>query len=93
MVKPLGARAFVKRLDAPKPTSSLIEIPDTIVNKPSPYALVLAVGKLVQGGFKPNDVVILRDFAGSPCTVMLNDNPIEGMIVPEDEVLAVVEGM
>lgn len=93
MVKPLGARALVKRLDAPRPKSSLIEIPDTIEEKPSQFALVLAVGALVQGGFKVNDIVILRDFAGAPCEVLVNDVVLEAVIVPEDEVLAVVEGM
>lgn len=93
MIRPLGARALVKRMDAPKPASSLIVIPDTVEDKPSQYALVLAVGKLTQGGFDVGDTVILKDFAGAPCSVMLDDDVIDASVVVEDDVLAVIEGL
>lgn len=93
MLLPRGARAVVKRLPAPKPVASLIEIPDTVVDKPSPFAIVLAIGKLREGGFDIGDTVILKDFSGIPCVVDLDGEQIEAHIVPEEDVLAVVEGM
>lgn len=95
MLQPRGARALVKRLDAPKATSTLIEIPDSVGAKPSAYALVLAVGTLVEGGFAAGDVVIMKDYAGTPVYVQL-DGPdgldTECALVNEDDVLALVEG-
>ncbi len=93
MMQPLGARALIKRLDAPKPESQLIVTPDTVEDKPSQFALVLAVGKLVHGGFDMGDTVVLRDFAGAPCNVELDGEMIEAAIVNEDDVLMVVEGL
>lgn len=92
MMRPMGARALVKRLPKPRPVSSLIEVPDTVEDKPSQYALVLAVGRLVQGGFGVGDTVILRDFAGAPCETEFDGERIDASIVPEEDVLAVVEG-
>jgi co-chaperonin GroES (HSP10) len=89
----MGARALVKRVDAPKPESSLIITPETVEAKPSPYAVVIAVGKLVQGGFAPADVVLLHDYAGAPCNVELDGEVIEAVVVSEDDVLCVVEGL
>jgi co-chaperonin GroES (HSP10) len=89
----MGARALVKRLERPKSTSSLIVIPDTVEDQPSQYALVLAVGKLVSGGFDMGDTVILKDYSGTPVVVVLDDEEIEAMVVVEDDVLAVVEGL
>ena len=92
MMRPMGARALVKRLDEPKPASSLIVVPESVEDKPSQYALVLAIGTLKQGGFDVGDVVILRDFAGAPCNVDLDGEIIEASIVVEDDVLLVIEG-
>jgi co-chaperonin GroES (HSP10) len=93
VLRPLGARALVKRLDTPKPQSQLIEIPDTIVDKPSVFGLVLAIGKLEQGGFDVGDTVILKDYVGAPTTVELAGERIECVVVNENEVLAVVDGL
>lgn len=93
MMQPMGPRVLVKRLDAPKPESQLIITPETIEDKPSQFALVLAIGKLVSGGFDVGDTVVLRDFAGAPCNVTLDDQIIEASIVMEDDVLMVVEGL
>lgn len=91
MMRPMGARALVKRLDTPRLESSLIVVPETIEEKPSQYALVLAVGALKQGGFDVGDVVVLRDFAGAPCNVDLDGEMIDAAIVSEDDVLLVIE--
>ena len=93
MLKPTGPRVLVKRLDPPKPESSLIEVVSTSVDKPSAFALVLAVGKLEQGGFDVGDTVILTDYAGAPCAVEIEGERIEAAVVFEKDVLAVVEGM
>ena len=93
MMQPMGARALVKRLDAPKPESQLIVTPETVEDKPSQFALVLAIGKLVNGGFDVGDTVVLRDFAGASCNVTLDGELIEASIVNEDDVLMVVEGL
>jgi co-chaperonin GroES (HSP10) len=89
-MRPMGARVLVKRLDEPRPQSTII-IPETIEDRPSQYALVLAIGDLKQGGFDIGDTVILTHFAGAPCNVMIEGELIEGAIVGEDDVLAVVE--
>ena len=93
MITVRGPRALVKRLEAPKPASQSIIIPDSVVEKASPFAIVLAIGKLVQGGFEPGDTVLLQDYTGYPCVIDLDGTQIEGLIVPEDSVLAVVENM
>jgi co-chaperonin GroES (HSP10) len=87
----MGARALVKRLDRPKPESSLIVVPDTVQDKPSQFAVVLAVGTLKQGGFAAGDTVILSDYAGAPALVEFDGAMIDAAIVPEEHVLAVVE--
>jgi len=78
-------------MDAPKPASSLIVVPDTVEEKPSQFAVVLAIGKLAQGGFDVGDTVILKDFAGAPCEVTLDNEVMDASVVSEDDVLAVVE--
>ena len=93
MMRPLGARALVKRLEAPKTESSLIEIPDTVDQGLSPYAIVLAVGKLVNGGFDAGDTVVLSHYSGAPCRVELDGDVFDALVVTEDQVLAVVEGL
>jgi co-chaperonin GroES (HSP10) len=90
MLKPIGARVVVKRLELPKPESSLIVIPESVSDKPSPYALVLAVGQLQSGGFDVGDTVILSDYAGVNCVMVLDGESIPAIIVPEGDVLAVV---
>lgn len=98
MIRPLGPRLLIKRLDeAPSQVAgSLIFIPETIEAKPSAFALVLAIGKLIQGGIVPGDVVILKDYAGCPVYEKL-DGPggpeTECALVVEEDVLAVVEGV
>jgi co-chaperonin GroES (HSP10) len=96
VIQPHGPRLLVKRLDEAKVESTLIIVPETADVKASQYALVLAIGKLQQGGVKPGDVVILKDYAGAPVFVKLDgpDGPLsECALVMEDDCLAVVEGV
>lgn len=96
MIQPMGARVLVKRLSLPKHTSTLLVIPETEDEKPSQYALVIAVGKIYDITVKPGDVVLLKDYTGVPVFVKLEGpegDLSECSIVPEDDVLAVMEGM
>ncbi len=93
MIQPMGARVLVKRLEAPKPQSALIHIPESIQDRPSQFALVLAVGKLRHGGVSVGDMVVLSPYSGAPVTIPFDGEQIEAVIVPEDDVLMVVSGM
>lgn len=92
MIHPRGARLLVQRIEEAKPSTSLIEIPETIQDKPSQFAVVWAIGTLVQGGVQVGDMVILKDFAGAPVQTTLpgDETETECLIVPEEDVLAVV---
>ena len=90
MIRPMGARALVKRLDAPKPESQHIIIPESVQDRLSQFGLVLAVGDLKQGGFDVGDMVILANYTGAPCTVEFDGDVIDAVMVGEEHVLAVV---
>ena len=89
MLQPRGPRVLVKRIDAPKPTTTLI-IPETVDGEKSCYALVLAVGNKVTEDIKVADTVILASYCGSPVQVELDGEMLEAQIVMQDDVLAVV---
>jgi co-chaperonin GroES (HSP10) len=88
----MGTRLLVKRIEQAKPDTQLIVIPDTVQDKPSIFAIVFAIGKLVHGGVEVGDIVILKDFTGAPALVQLpgDEQQTECIIVNEDDVLAVV---
>lgn len=90
MLLPRGLRLLVKRLEAPKPATQLIEIPESIAGEESMYALVLAVGNKVNEEIKVADTVILAKYSGSPVEVDLDGEMIDALIVMLDDVLAVV---
>lgn len=92
MIQPLGPRLLVKRLDAPKPSTTII-IPDSVADKPSVYALVLAVGNKLTEQIEIGDTVILKDFAGAAITTEFDGEMMECAMVVESDVLAIVEGM
>jgi co-chaperonin GroES (HSP10) len=91
MLQPRGPRVLVKRIDAPKPTSSTIIIPETVDGEKSCYAIVLAVGNKITEDIKVADTVILAAYCGSPVQVELDGEMLDAMIVMQDDVLAVVE--
>lgn len=90
MLKPMGARLVVKRMDAPRPETTII-IPESVGDKPSQFAIVMAVGTKVRESVAVGDTVILKDYVGAPCEVLLDGEIIEALVVNEDDVLAVVE--
>lgn len=90
MLQPMGPRVLVKRIDAPRPTSTLI-IPDTVDGEKSCYAIVLAIGNKITEDIKVADTVILTAYCGSPVTVELADEMLEAIIVMESDILAVIE--
>lgn len=93
MLKPIGPRVLIKRLPEPKVESELILAPETVMEKPSRFAIVLAVGKLSEGAIQVGDTVILRDYSGAPCSTVLDGETLDAEIVMETDVLAIVEGM
>jgi len=90
MLQPHGNRVLVKRIDAPKPTSSLVVIPDTVDGEKSCYAIVLAVGNKITEDIKVADMVVLASYCGSPVQVELDGDMLDAVIVMQDDVLAVV---
>jgi len=96
VIQPRGARVLVKRIEQARPETQLIIVPETVEDKPSQYGLVLAFGRLVQGGIVVGDIVLLKDYAGAPCFTRVSPEDTEDTecaLVNEDDVLAVVEGV
>jgi co-chaperonin GroES (HSP10) len=89
MLQPRGPRVLVKRIDAPKPQTTLI-IPETVDGEKSCYALVLAIGNKITEDIKVADTVILTSYCGSPVQVELDGETLDALIVMQDDVLAVV---
>lgn len=95
MIKVMGARLLVQRIEQKKPESELVIVPDTIQDKPSNTAVVWGVGKLEHGGVDVGDLVVIKDFVGAPVPVTLPGDELETdcVIVNEEDVLAVIEGV
>lgn len=88
-LKPMGPRVLVKRLDTPALKSSLIEVVQ-MHEEPSQFAVVLATGKLEQGGIEIGDTVVTKPFAGAPLEVTIEGQTIEAFMLMEADCLAVV---
>jgi chaperonin GroES len=94
-MKIIGPRVLVRPIEAPRPKSSLLYIPETVEGDPSPYALVLVVGNgypLPDGSRQPLDVepgqtVIVKKYASTMVTI----NGESCAIVMHPDILAVVE--
>jgi len=91
VIQPTRGRVLVTRMPEPKPESELIIIPETVSQRPSCFAVVIAVGELKQGGIEAGDTVILTHYSGAPCSVEIDGDFVDAAIVPEEDVLAVVE--
>jgi chaperonin GroES len=91
MLRPIGARLLVKRIDAPKLTSSTIIIPETAEDEKSAFALVIAVGSKVTEAISVADTVLLSKYSGAPVTVELDGETLEADIVMQDDVLGVLK--
>lgn len=90
MIRPMGRRVLITRLPEPKPQTSLIIQPDSVLDKPSQYAIVMAVGSRVTEALAVGDTVILKDFVGAPVPPDMADGIDNAFIVSEDEVLMIV---
>lgn len=95
MIQAHRGRVLVHRVTTKLEQSkdSLLVLPETIVERPTPFALVISSGSLKHSErLKPGDMVILGDYAGAPVEVTMDDGTtIEGHFVNEDDVLAVIE--
>ncbi len=93
LFSPKGPRVLIQRI-MQEQKSSVIEVIEH-TPKPSQFAVVLAVGKLIHSPeLKAGDLVVLKDFCGVPVPVQLTPDaaPDDCHIVEEDDVLAIVEG-
>lgn len=95
MITPMGARLLVKRIEQAQPKTQHIIIPETVEQKSSAFAIVLGIGTLKQGGVEIGDIVVLMDYVGALALVLLpgDEDKTECLIVNEDEVLAVMQGV
>jgi co-chaperonin GroES (HSP10) len=93
MLKPQGSRVLVTRITLERPTSGLIFIPDSALDKPSNFAVVLALGAKCVEDLALGDTVLLKDFVGAPYVTKIfpdDANETECIVVNEDDILAVV---
>jgi len=95
-VRPLRDRVLVKRVEEPEQKIGGIIVPDTAREKPLQARVVAAgTGKLTDDGkviplaVKPGDRVLVGKYAGTE--IKLDGE--EYLIVREDEILGVAEGM
>lgn len=94
MLQPTKGRVLIHRLTSKlqRAHDALIIIPETVEEKPTNFAVVLASGKLVQSDLKAGEMVIVTDYSGAPTEVLMNDgSTVEAHIVVEDDILAVME--
>jgi len=95
MIQPNGARVLIARLPEPQPKSLLIFTP-IADDKPSQYAMVLALGTKVREKLAIGDTVILRDYAGarvdpmSTISAEMSDGIENAFIVNEADILMVI---
>lgn len=83
LIKMKGKRSFVKRFESISLESSLIEVIEFNPDQ-SQFAMILATD---HPDLKICDHVIIGKYSGSPYTF----NDVEGFIVEEDDVLAIIE--
>jgi len=94
VIKPLGEKILVKRLEAEGKTAGGILLPDSAKEKPKQGKVVaLGDGRLLDDGtraefqVKVNDVIVFTSFGGTEVTV----DGEEYLLMSEDDVLAIVE--
>ncbi len=94
VIKPLGDRVLIKRVEAQEKTKGGIVLPDTAKEKPK-EGIVEAVGegKILENGerskpqLKKGDRVLFSSYAGTEIRI----GGEEYLVMGEDEVLAVIE--
>lgn len=94
VIKPLGEKILVKRLEAEGKTAGGILLPDSAKEKPKQGKVVaLGDGRLLDDGtradfqVKVNDVIVFTSFGGTEVTV----DGEEYLLMSEDDVLAIIE--
>jgi chaperonin GroES len=94
-LKPIGDRIVVERLEAEEKTKGGIVLPDTAKEKPKEGKViavgtgrVLDNGKKVDFQVKVGDRIIFASYAGTEVKV----EGKEYIIMPEEDILAVVQG-
>jgi len=94
VIKPLGEKILVRRLEAEGKTAGGILLPDSAKEKPKQGKVVaLGDGRLLDDGtraefqVKINDVIVFTSFAGTEVTV----DGEEYLLMSEDDILAIVE--
>ena len=94
VVKPIGDRILVKRVEAEETTKGGIVIPDSAKEKPKEGEVIsLGEGRLLDSGerlpfqVKAGDRVLFTSYAGNEVKI----GGVEYLIMSEDDILAVVE--
>jgi len=92
VLTPTRGRILIHRVTSrtQQAKDALIIIPDTVEEKPTNFAIVLAAGPLVHSEMSPGEMVIVTDYSGAPVDVLMDDgSTVEGHIVVEDDILGV----
>ena len=94
-VTPLGDKILVRRLEAEAKTAGGIVLPDTAKEKPKEGKVIaLGSGKLLEDGtrntfqVKKGDRILFSSYAGTEVKI----DGEEYLLMPEEDVLAVVKG-
>ena len=90
MIQPLGPRVLISRMPEPKPVTTLIIQPDSVLDKPSNFAIVLAIGSKVRETLAVGDTVVLKDFTGAAISADLTEGIDNAFMVNEDDILGVL---
>lgn len=94
MIKPLGQRVLLKRIEADQKTAGGLFLPDTAKEKPQ-EALVVSVGtggrdeqgKLIDFTVKENDRVLISKYGGTEIKI---DNT-DYLIISENDILGIID--
>ena len=93
-IKPLGDKVLIKRLEAEERTAGGIVLPDTAKEKPKQGKVIaLGDGRETESGevvpfqVKKGDTVLFGSFAGTEVTI----DGEEYLLIPEDEILAIIK--
>lgn len=93
MIKPLGQRVLLKRIEAEEKTAGGLYLPDTAKEKPQ-EALVVAVGtggrddqgKLIDFTVKENDRVLISKYGGTEVKI----DGVDYLIISESDILGII---
>lgn len=93
MIKPLGQRVLIKRIEAEQKTAGGLFLPDTAQEKPQ-EALVIAVGtggrddngKLIEFTVKAGDHVLISKYGGTEVKL----DGVDHVIISENDILGII---